>query len=471
MSSYFKRIRQSTVARNFSYVTVGSVIAQSINLIALIKIAEFFKPEIYGIYTFLLVQGQLIFTIGELGLRTIIIRTIARDKQSTNNLVYSCLIMRVLAVLAFSGIYLIYGISVGNLSTLHLLLLFLFAFSYCITNLFESVFWGHQRMLVPALLNIISSCIWLCFIFLAPTRFLSITGLFVVFLSLNLLVGVSLYLLSRKQKLLTGPLHPFGSTVKILLRQSWPYFSLILLNLPVSYLSNNFLHANSTTKEIGYFNLAQKLTSPVTIVIGFALTTLFPNLSSLWLKDISRFKNVIVKGIRYFVIVAASLCFIFTLFARELVVLFFSDEYLPVANVCMLQIWYVFLMGMNSLIGTIWGATDKEKMLFTTSLVNTAISTPLIFIGSYYGAQGLSMGYVVSFAIFEIYLWFVFKRSLKLSIPIDGKLWLGVVIAFLVSYFVLTDLLLMYKLLVVACIFGIAAYLFLGRRIIVKPVQ
>src|SRR5688500_18682855 len=134
MSSYFKRIRQSTVARNFSYVTVGSVIAQSINLIALIKIAEFFKPEIYGTYTFLLVQGQLIFTIGELGLRTIIIRTIARDKQSTNNMVYTCLIMRVLAVLAFAGIYLIYGISVGNLSTLHLLLLLLFAFSYCITN-------------------------------------------------------------------------------------------------------------------------------------------------------------------------------------------------------------------------------------------------------------------------------------------------------------------------------------------------
>ena len=72
----------------------------------------------------------------------------------------------------------------------------------------------------------------------------------------------------------------------------------------------------------------------------------------------------------------------------------------------------------------------------------------MLYFGSYYGAIGLSYGYVVSFAVFEIYLWIKFRKALNVKIDADGLLWLLAIGFFLVSYFIPVDLGFMYRLLV-----------------------
>ena len=94
------------------------------------------------------------------------------------------------------------------------------------------------------------------------------------------------------------------------------------------------------------------------MVLGFALSAVFPNLSALWAKDKHKFYNYISSGFKYFMLPALVLCTLFTLFAREVVVLLFTDAYLPAVKVCQLQVWFVFLMGVNSLIGTILGSNQ-----------------------------------------------------------------------------------------------------------------
>jgi len=151
------------------------------------------------------------------------------------------------------------------------------------------------------------------------------------------------------------------------------------------------------------------------------------------------------------------LCTLFTLFAREVVTMLFTDAYLPAVKVCQLQVWFVFLMGVNSLIGTILGATDNEKLLLRLGVANAVVSTPLLYFGSYYGALGLSYGYVISFAVFEIYVWFVFKRALKVKIDIDVLLWVLAVAFFILSYFIPVDTGIIYRLM-----FGTFAVVGLG---------
>jgi len=336
-------------------------------------------------------------------------------------------------------------------------LISMFGILNCLTNLFESVFIGHQKMLPISVINITTNAIWFGFVMLLPGENISVSFLFSAFIILNLAKALIQYWYLRHKNYVIGETaNLYDSAIK-LVKESWPFLSLTLLMLPVNYFSNNFLDINSSQEELGYFNLAQKLMMPINLIIGFALSAIFPNLSSLWTKDKEKFHRYITVGIKYFIISALILCFLFTLFAREVVVILFSDEYIPAIQVCQLQIWYVFLMSVNSSIGTIWASTNKEKLILQSGIINAILSTPLLFIGSKYGALGLSYGYVASFVIFEIYLWNKFKKSEQLKIKKDALMWISAAGLFLLSYFIPQEMALLYRVLIAAILGSILA--------------
>jgi O-antigen/teichoic acid export membrane protein len=150
--------------------------------------------------------------------------------------------------------------------------------------------------------------------------------------------------------------------------------------------------------------------------------------------DQEKFKRIINQTTKLFFLMALVLCFLYTSFAEDIVKLFFNTKYYAIIKISQMQVWYVFLMGINSLIGTIWGATNNEKMLVKSSIINVIIAFPILYFSSKYGALGLSYGYVLSFAIFEIYLWIDFKKSINIKIDNDLLMWLAFAILFLLSY-------------------------------------
>jgi O-antigen/teichoic acid export membrane protein len=206
--------------------------------------------------------------------------------------------------------------------------------------------------------------------------------------------------------------------------------------LPFSMLSNNFLDINSKVEQIGYFNLSQKLIGPVSLLIDIGLAAIFPNLSALWAKDENQFNSYVAIGFKYFMLLALILCFLFTLFAGDLVRLLFSAKYLPAIKVSQLQIWYLFLTTVDSLMGTILGAINKEKTILRFGIYKALFCTPFLYYGSKYGALGLSLGYVVSLAFFQVYLWNGFKKAMNVKINQIGVLWGASIVLFLISYFI-----------------------------------
>ncbi|MEJ0106412.1 MAG: oligosaccharide flippase family protein [Bacteroidota bacterium] len=71
LNFFSSKIFKSKVLQNFSYLMAGSVISQTLGMIALIKITRILAPADYGIYAFLLGQGFLLTTLGDLGVRSI----------------------------------------------------------------------------------------------------------------------------------------------------------------------------------------------------------------------------------------------------------------------------------------------------------------------------------------------------------------------------------------------------------------
>jgi O-antigen/teichoic acid export membrane protein len=441
-----KKVTSKKVFKNFSYLTIGTLLAQAFSLITILKITHFLAPAEYGLFTFLIAQGVLLLTISNLGTTNIFIRSIARDPKRTNDLIFNGIILRTAALVILIFSYALYNHYLGSLTLVQIFFIFLLTLASCLYNLAENVFYGNQQMLTPSIVNLTYSLLWFTVVYSLPSDYKNVNSLFCIYFILNTIKAALAIALLKNQGLLIGHINKFWISSKMFLRESWPFFAIIIIMLPVSSLANNFLDLNSTINEVGYFNLSQRLIGPVSLVIGVAFTAIFPNISSLWVDNEQRFYHLVGYGFKYFMLFTLMLCFLFNLFARELVTLLFPDKYLPALQVCKMQVWYLFLTSVDSLIGTILAATNKEKLILRFSLVYFLFCTPIFFYVSQYGAFGLASGYVVSFAICLIYVWHAFKKALKIQIQHSTYVWLLAIVLFTISCFLPSDLSFNYKL-------------------------
>lgn len=431
----FKKILNNKVFKNFSYLTIGTILSQGLSLITILKITNVLSPGEYGVFSFLMVQGTLLLTLGDLGVRNIIVRTIARDPSRTNDLVYNGAILRSLALVLLIFLYVLYNRLWGNLNSEQLILVAVFSFINCFSNLFENVFLGYQKMLPSTLVNFFYSLTWFLAVYLLPLAKIDVNHLFYIFLIINAIRTVLFFIILKYLNFLIGKVANFLTSSKKLFQESWPYFALVILMLPFSMLSNNFLDINSTVEQIGYFNLSQKLIGPISLVIEIGLAAIFPNLSSLWVKDEGKFGHFISIGFKYFMLFSLLLCFLFTLFASDGVNLLFSTKYLPAIKISQLLIWYLFLASIDSLMGTILGAVNKEKVILKFGIYKALFCTPFLYFGSKYGALGLAYGYVIPMALFQIYLWYAFRKSVIIEVKSINILWLLSILLFAISYY------------------------------------
>ena len=443
-----KKIFNNVVFKNFSYLTIGTVISQIISLVTVLKITSILSPDDYGLFTFLIAQGMLLIRIGDLGNRNIVIRTIARKPEKTNDLIVNGAIMRIIALLALSVLYVIYNYYFGSLSSEYLILLFVFSLVNCLSTLFELVFHGNQKMLPSTIINLCFSIFWFFAVFFLMDKDISVGRIFSLYIAVNLVKSLLYLFFLKYYKLLNGKVQGFLISSKELIKESWPYFAMILILLPLTSLSNNFLDINSTTEEIGYFNLSDRLIGPLSLIVGMALSALFPNLSALWRNDNEKFNRFLSVGIGLYILVAMLGCFFFSLFSKEVVEMLFPKGYLPAIEVCQVQVWYLFFTAVDSLIGVVLGAANKEKLILRFSILYFIICTPALFYGSKFGALGLSYGYVLSYGIGLVYVWHTFKRVLRLRIKYDRFIWILAIGLFGLTQFGANDIALPYKFFV-----------------------
>ena len=449
------KILGNIVFKNFSYLTIGTVIAQLISLITVLKITSILNPDDYGLFTFLIAQGMLLLRIGDLGNRNIVIRTIARDPSHTNDLLVNGAILRVLAIIVLFIFYSIYNYYFGSLSFNNLILIFVFSLFSCFSNLFELIFHGNQKMLPSAIINLTYSVIWFIIVFFVLKKGISITFIFLLYISITLIKGILYLSFIKYYKLFKGKVQSFKVSSKQIIKESWPYFAMILILLPLTSLANNFLDINSTNDEIGYFNLSERLLGPISLVVGMSLSAIFPNLSAMWSKNKEKFHRYLSVGFGVYMLVSMLVCFIFTLFSKEIVTFLFPDGYLPAIKVCQMQVWYLFFTSVDSLVGVVLGAANREKLILRFSIVYFLICTPVLFYSSKFGALGISYGYVISYGICLIYVWLTFKKSLKIKIRYDLPIWILAIILFIISYYLTSETQLVYKLLICVSILGL----------------
>lgn len=438
MIATFNRIlKENTFLKNFSVLTLSSVLTQFLGMVIGIKIARVLSPYNFGVYNLLQLHVTIFSVVATLGISRIIIRNIARDKMNINGLLKNSLILRlvgtVFAVLIF-GVYYYFFNSYD-----------IFLFGLVITAImmtvsfdhFNSLAFGLEKMEFSGFVNLTSTICWLIAIFLIPDEYLNLSFVFLLFALFNI-VKVLLFLFVIRTK--TAYKASFSDkdsspdTALSLSKESLPFYYLDLFSLLSMQIPILFLEYRSGTEQIGYFNIASKVLLPISIVVNTALSAVFPILARLYERDFDRFINVFKTMCIAISLIGIAGAFGATLFRKEIVVLLYGEKYISSSLVLSYQCWYIAFFSVVCLFGTILGAINRQKELSYLSFVCTVIGVPLLWYGSQFGAQYLSAAFMVATGINLILHFFVVDRYVKQKI--SPMFYMKIFAFLIVGYFV-----------------------------------
>lgn len=399
-------LKKNQILRNFSLLTLANVIVQLLSIISSIKLARTLDTSIYGQFNIYQIYISIFVTIASLGLRNIIIRSIARNHQDAKKILLSGIWIRIIGIVFSLIIFFIYFIFFKEFKSIVLILLIQGIISLAIFDVYESVAFGLERMEFTAFINVLFQVLWVITIFVIPIKFFTEIFLFGILMaqsSLKTLLYIIFIHFSKflSKERISNEIN-LAYNIKGVIYESMPYYYLAIVTLISNQIPVLFLENRSSLEQVAYFNLANKLLSPMSLLLSSTLAALYPNLSRLFVNDYKKFIKRFRYSIIFLAIIGISVSFGVAFFRKELVVLFYGEKYNTSGIIMAYQCWYFSLYSILCLIGLAFGCINRQKELSYLGIICTLIQVPILYFYSSGGAVSLSVAFVISTVIIYI---------------------------------------------------------------------
>ena len=436
-----KELLTNRIFKNFSVLTVTSIIIQFISIISSIRLARLLHTDGYGYFNLILVLSNIFLIISSYGLKQVIIRYVARNKNESRFVFHLSNQIRLFTTIISVICLIIYNAFLNDkpLPPFILILLSVIIIFQSVWEAVECIAFGNEAMKPSGYINLIFTSIWVLSVYIIPRESFNPEFLLVIYVIIQCLKSMVYYWWLRKDIFSEDKPHEINNEInhKFFINQSNYYFILAIFTALQTQVPIVLLSHNSNYDQVGIFNLGSRILSPLQMVIMTALTALYPSFSRLAITDKILFSKRVKILLNILVIIGIWGCLCFTLFSKEVVLLLYGKEYLDSVKVILTQCWFTLLFGIFCTIGTVLNSFDKQRLLAILSIVYGILCLPVFFIGSRYGAIGLAWAFVISAYINMTYHWVVFKNLLSPGITLiyTLKLFSILIFASLISLF------------------------------------
>tara|TARA_E500000331_G_scaffold123539_1_gene121042 strand:+ start:7678 stop:9099 length:1422 start_codon:yes stop_codon:yes gene_type:complete len=415
-SSKFVNILENRLFRNFSVLLSSNIVTSVVGMFTTIILARNLSPNFYGEYGVILSYLSMLNVFSSFGINTIITRDIARDNGLALKIFYSSNLVLILGFVASILLsFLLFEINFIQFNISYLYLVFLILLSNFISNNIQSVSFGVEKMEHIGIISLIISFSTLLFYINLSKDFFSVKVILLTLVFAGFLKNLLLYVTSNYRGIFNNQIFKFDEVIKYafkLIKLGMPFYIMGFFSMFSNQLPIQFLNNNSNFEEVAFFNTANKLLLPITLFIGTALTAFFPTLSKLYTNDFSKYKRDVIKALKLIFLLGIVAATFFSLFKVEIVLLIFGIEYKDASNVLAYQVWFMLFFSIFNFIGSILSSSDNNWLLTFLSLAYCVVSVTILWFSSFYGAEMLSIGFLVSAIINLFYHWFFMEKIL-----------------------------------------------------------
>jgi O-antigen/teichoic acid export membrane protein len=403
------RIFKNTVA-----LTIGKGLGDLASFFFLIYFARVFGISIFGQYIFAMSLGGFLSILVNLGLNTLAVREISKDKNNDKKYFGSMLATQsVFAIFSWCliGIFVLLS-NFDNNSRLIILIIGSYQILYMLTQLIQSRFQAHEDMEFSAYLEVFHK--------------LFILGFGSMFIALwqNPVITLLVYPASALCMILIGFVissHRYGrpdfdiefSFIKELLSKALPFFILVMLFQFYDRVGIVLLTFFQGDEATGIYAASDRFLVPIITGLGMFASALFPVMSRFAQK--SR-QNLIVtyrRSVRIvMVIVLPTATFIYLL--REQIIFFvYGAEFYRSASVLSILSWVILPVSLALILSRVLIALDQQSSLAKLQVfIYSGFLAACLILIPLYGFTGLALAKLLTSSILCLAYIYVLSKSI-----------------------------------------------------------
>ncbi len=408
--------RSRKVARNIATTLAAQALSWGLQLIATLYVPRYLQPTGMGMFSVAISIGTVFSIVVALGTSTVLIRNIARDRESAPRLIATALALRISFGVVAVILGCLFSVIAGYSETVQR---FVFI-GMCammisqVNDVFMSALIGLEEMPrtnASVLVEKVISTAGSVALVIAHAPWWTLLAISCFSLGTSLAMNASYF--APQIRKFTKPLL---SDMKNLLTQGWPFLSNAAFVAIYGQADTLLLSKMGPMATVGWYNLGKRL-SGTTMVIPVAMTSaLLPTLSRLHTEDTDQFASAVHRLFSLMMISVVPFASLLILGPRVILnLLHYGPSFMPTVPVLIVLGYGIILWYISVVAGTALIACDQQKIFSRVTGVSAAVCLPLcaacIWIAMRVCQNG-AVGAVVSDVIIEACMVVFYLRAL-----------------------------------------------------------
>ncbi len=401
--------------KNFSYLTIGTVISQVIGFIGFIYIARYLGPDHYGVYVTVGAFVSIFQLLAIPGLRKVVVRECSKNLDNSEDIlretigVQSLFILIAIAVMLFASLFTGYALT----TKLYIAIFSLKLSSESFRGYFDAIYKSHERMEYLAVFRVVRMLI---FVGAAISVLLLGYGLFgvVMVTVISFLIDVLLRFQYSKNLVSFNVFSKLNIDKKIL-KPSAVFSGISITSRLYKRVDLFMISLLGTAPEVAIYGVAYNIAREANLLKHLLGEAFFP-IAVKTLHEGSVRKKMIVKYSIFFAIGMAALALIGFYLAEPAVILLFGEEYAESGFILRVLVFYMVAWFSTLPFTEAIKATGNEKVLLYGKGTMAGINIPLnIVLYLTYGLIGIAYStlivYTIGSVIINIYSYHLLNKQ------------------------------------------------------------
>jgi len=399
-------------AKNAGVLFTSNIIAKLLNFFYTVYMARYLGAEFFGILSFAMAFALIFGVLADLGLQTLSVREIARNKSLTEKYLSNILgIKFILGLIAFSLIVIAANLFHYPPETIYVI--YLISISVLVNSfnsMFYAVYQAHEKMKYVGIGNVLNSI-------------LMFSGVIVfIYLKLNIVDFAYIYLFSAVFVFMFNLVNIISRFAKPHIEIDFKFWEKLLKNsLPFGLVSifviiyfkidSVMLGIMKTDKIVGYYSAAYRLIDVLTALVPAVIfSAIFPVMSQ-YLNFQDKLKKIYIFSFKLSLFIGAGISIFTLLFARYIITLVYGSGYGGSVISLQILIWAFFIMCISSVTSGLLSSVNKQKIVTIGAGAGAVINVGLnLLLIPKYSLNGSALATVITeIFMFMLYIYQVAK--------------------------------------------------------------
>jgi O-antigen/teichoic acid export membrane protein len=407
------------LAKNAGILLIAQIITYVLGFFITVYTARYLGAGGLGILYTALSLTAILAIFGDLGLGTLMIREVARDKSLANKYLSNVVFLKILLIFLMLAVTVV-TVSLFRYDQLTTTVIYLITLSVILggfVGVLNAVFQANEKMEYISIGIILNSILML------------VGTLVAIYYGLNVIYFALLYVISNVLVFIY-------ITIVYLWKFSLPKIEInldfskkiIILAIPLSMVSifsliafridTIMLSVIKGSVAVGWYSASYRLMEVFLFIPGVFATAIFPVFSSFYISSKDSLKNSYQKSFKYLMVLSLPIAVGTTILADQIILLIYNTSFEPSILILQILIWGIPITFLNYIFGTILPAMNRQNLLMKITFISMTfnIITNLLLIPtfSYVGAAVVTI--LTEFLVFILCFYTLHRTFVKVHL-------------------------------------------------------